>query len=268
MDTLNFQDWQSFLALAERRNPINDNGGSFTGTRSYSDAVQLAYSGWLEVAERCRKYSAGLFDRVSTLIERHDIRYDVTGSGLDVARYLEGEPECWQNFEPVLVESPSSTIVRICFNGTVSAGISGEVIESKGAAIAALVELLEFAGRRVELSAVFSNSSRRQRESDTLVLTVKTAEQPLDMPRIAYVLAHKSMLRRLMFAYWEGQPIYKIVGAGFGVPRDYKPATADIYIPQSTYRDIQWDNPAKAEKFILDQLQAQGITLQSNEVRP
>lgn len=48
-------------------------------------------------------------------------------------------------------------------------------------------------------------------------------------------------------------------------PAASKPATADIYIPQSTYRDIQWDNPAKAEKFILDQLQAQGIKLQETK---
>jgi hypothetical protein len=205
-----------------------------------------------------------MFMHVSSLVERHDITHDVEGIQVDIARYLDGEPECWIQWEHQIVESPGTKIVRMIFNGSVSSGVSTETIERVGAAAVALVELLEYSGIRVEifLENVFAKYVGLQCPKVISQVKIKSADQPLDIPRLAFALGHPACLRRLGFAFVELQSkeYRESIGISYGMPI---PLTmkGDIVIPELSYLNEETRTPEKAEAWIIKQLEAQGVEL-------
>lgn len=261
-----WSEWVDYCASDRVRqsNFSREHGCSFTKTYSFEEAVKLAHDGWADGATDIEKFSGPLFDRVSQLVERASVVYDVEGIGIDTARYLDGEPECWQKWETTVIEGFGSRVIRLAFNFATSSGISTEVITAKGAAVAALVQLLEYSGYSVEVSAVEGAETSGYRDECRVI--VKQADQFLDMPRLAFALAHPAMLRRLWFSYVEMQPAYfrnaVEQGSGYGLPVELKDkSTYDIYVPKTLWTEPQWKIPESATKWILDNLKAQGVTL-------
>lgn len=229
-----------------------------------SGSTKLAREGWPEGEQHIKRLSLDLFDKVSSLIERDFPVYDIEGSEIDVARYLDGEPECWLRMETHRTEGPGRRIVRLVYNASASAGINADVLLARGAAVAALIELLEFAGIGVELTVVDLATFRLTTETRILV---KPLEQPLDIPRIAYALAHPAMLRRSLFAISEQFPAH--IRAGISIPGSYgAPADTqeqgDLYFGKSSLGDVQWSNPIVARAWIISQLKKQGVCLKDD----
>src|SRR6185295_6436941 len=125
----------------------------FTKAKDWNHVLQLAKDGWPEGLEKSKSISSVMFNDVSQMIERTDVNHDIEGHAIDVSRFVDGEPECWLKFENVIQEAESGNkLIRITFNCTVSAGVNTDTIIRKGATISALIELLEYAGHRVELT--------------------------------------------------------------------------------------------------------------------
>jgi hypothetical protein len=237
---------------------------SFTNVKTYEEAIELARTGWKEGADKVKTISDPIFLHVSSLVERHSITHDVEGIQVDIARYLDGEPECWIQWERQIVESPGTKIVRMIFNGSVSGGVSTETIERVGAAAVALVELLEYSGTRVEifLENVFARYVGPEYPKVISQVKIKSADQPLDIPRLAFALGHPACLRRLGFAFVELQSkeYRESIGSSYGMPI---PLTmkGDIVIPELSYLNEETRTPEKAEAWIIKQLEAQGVEL-------
>lgn len=236
--------------------------GSFDAYTDWSSAVKLATEGYVKGAEQTKAISEPLFNRVSQLIERQNIVHDVEGMDIDVARYLDGEPECWQRWEQFITQGPGTRILRIGYNFCASAGISAETITARGAMVAGLIELLEYAGNRVELWAVFASRGDTGLidQSQTLV---KAADQPLDMPRVAFALSHPAMLRRIQFEVMEhmSSERWSEFSSGRGTPAYLDRSQFDIYLPAMSYDDSKWSNPEEATKWCIAMLKEQGISL-------
>lgn len=281
-----FGSWGSYLDYVQNapanvapanRSSRERGADSWTGNADWSKAVKLATEGWTEGEARVAKLSRHLEARVLHRIVREDINYDVEGMQFDTARYLEGEPEHWiKNEESTTLTDAGSKHVKLVVNISASSGVSGDVITGRGAAIAALVELLEYADHHVELW-VFDAAQRAPTRGDgsndrpihVVAIRVKAFDQPVDMGRIAFACAHPAMLRRFAFSAMEcAHPSiveYVTHRHSYGMPSEARNAFehVSIYLPGCKLWDssCDWTSPEAAETWILAKLAEQGIIL-------
>lgn len=245
---------------------VSSSPNPWEGTKTFGEAMELATNGWTAGEETIGKISAKVLAKVTSLIQRDEVVYDVEGIGLDVAEYLNGVPECWQRFESHMAEGEGIKHIRLVYNATASAGIEPNIMAARGAAVAALVQALEYAGARVEVWAIPIaircgwGGSGKGPDFEARVL-VKAADQDLDMSRVAYALAQPSMLRRIGFALLEGhEGAMKAAGYSYG-----HPATTldkgDVYIDSARLGEAQWTKEESAVQWVLAELQKQGIQL-------
>lgn len=176
------------------------------GTNTFDQAVEIARKGWAEGAAEALKIRASVEAAVRDLINARSTTYsyDVAGEFVDVGRFLSGEPECF-GIEFNDGGSIARPVVKIVANLAASGSVSPQSLFIRGAAIVAAIDILEALGRRVEAwVAKGSTKSRRGGEHvhETHVL-VKRADQPLDVDRLAFAIAHPACLRRLCFSIME-----------------------------------------------------------------
>lgn len=272
--TLVYQSWGAFVEASENgktdmpesQRASRDRQKSFNGVETYTDAYKLAKDGWKEGTVSINEMATPLFDHVSKMIERVEVNHDVEGHSIDVARFIDGEPEAWMKFENVLKEADNGhRLIRVVFNICASAMVDAEVMTRKGAAVAALVELLEYAGHRVELILTIGVEGYGA-DALEVYTRLKEFDQNLDTSVLAFALAHPASFRILFFAIMEQCPAalrHSLgVPGGYGRPRDIKKENrGDVYIGRSWGPDLQWESADGAEKWVIDQLKAQGITL-------
>ncbi len=278
-EVFDFDSWGDLLEYADKRESFYCGGGGggvpasrregydrieFTGTESWQQAYDLAVFGWKDGSVRAGKLSSALVERIGSLVERFHVHLEHVGIDFDMPLVLQGQPEHWYNFEST-IEHGTGGIVRIVFNNTVSSGVSRDVLIARGAAVAALVELLEVAGKRVEVTLLSANGGQSRHNEKAYVwrTIVKQAGTPLDIDRLTYALAHPSAFRRVFFSVYEGHKEFIEANSwGYGrVIEAPKEMHGDIYIGSAFLYDTQWENPDSATKWILEKLREQGVKL-------
>lgn len=272
-----FMSWGEFLDAATNRklapcvacetNPSSRRKyrQEFTGTETYEEALNLAIAGWPEGSARAAEIADSLFDGISQLVERTDLVYDYEGTDFDMGLYLKGEPECWYKFQTHIEEQQGTRQLRLVFNIAASAGVSKETMTAKGATVAALVQLLEFSGYRVEVMLAAGVKSVRGGSFYYDDVLLKAADQPLDIDKLMFAVGHPASLRRLMFSYWESdENQMKENSFSFGYPEDVpQDMRGDIYIAKSYYGEPQWTSTETAKSWVLAQLEKQGIKVRT-----
>jgi hypothetical protein len=168
---------------------------------------------------------------------------------LNIGRYVSGHPKPYmqkQQIEDETGDNKSGKIINIAFNMSASGEISGQEMFNKGATIAALIELLERAGKRVELKGRMSSTGHdKAKPNFRYQVMIKEAGEPIDVDRIAFALAHPGCLRRLGFSIMEqaSEKIQRAIGigewgSGYGMPtewqerdihREYKPRRIRVH---------------------------------------
>lgn len=264
MTHIEFASWGESLDYA-RKDPI-----ALTGACSRADdlrrtkwaggtwlkALDLAQNGWPEGEETVKALSEAFTDKISSLIERQVVTYDVEGIGLDVATFLNGEPECWQRFDTVIAENHGTRILRIVVNGFFSSGIHSSVIMRRGAIIASLISLLELANIRTEL--ILHTPFITAGFGITVKTTLKTADQPLDLARLIFAVGHPANFRRISFSQYEQHP--QTWEPGYGSPYDFPPKEqGDIYFGCMSFDATQWASDERAQEWLLKTIKEQGI---------
>jgi len=205
------------------------------GIRKYQDAIDLAVKGWKEGAKLVAQQTKKYVDLISAKVERLDYRYDVEGIGIDIGRYCEGIPECWVSPQYTQVDGVGQHLVRICVNVGALGRRSVSEIERRGIAIATFVEVMEYAGKSVELSICFPAISHDSKTS-TLIVRVKEFDQRLDSDKVAYALIHPAKHRCLKFRWIELLPEswWNSFRGSYGSSRDLsvsEQANFDVYVP-------------------------------------
>lgn len=284
----NFSSWNEFVQYVaegkvtaksvtdsmQHSQEVAERGDNHRGTRTFAEALKLANDGWTEKEKEVRALINPMFDAVSSLIEKIDVSYDYEGHNIDVGRFVEGEPECWQKFETKIVDGSGNKIIRLVFNASVSAGIRPNVIIQRGAAIASLIELLEFAGHRVELILAFCGREFRGSSKEVrneFYIPVKDANQPMDLAKLIYILAHPSVLRRLYLRAMELETDDEFisdmnVGFGYGRPSEIpEDKRGDIYIGHASSEEDTWRDSKLVDQWLKDQLTKQGIILREEK---
>lgn len=264
--TKDFDSWGEYLDYSS---PDNDKAPyhasrsgdySFTKTHNFKEALELARSGWMDGADKAKVIAEPLFAQMSSLIEKPDITHDVEGMQIDIGRYLDNEPECWQRWEYRIAEEQGTRIVRLVYNGCISAGVGTDVIEAVGGAVAALVELLEYSGTRVEVWYALDYGNILEAR-----VKIKSADQPLDAPRLAFSLGHPSSLRRIGFSFAEQLPKeLREMGGGYSMPMNTD-MKGDIYIPALHLMNEDLREPKTAQDWLFKNLKSCGVQLKERD---
>lgn len=172
-------------------------GDGWAGTDTFEEALELAHSGDVKQFKTIEKEARLLLDSLSANIERQDTIYDVEGRNIDIARFVDNEPECWMDFTPT--SKKSIVEVTVCIGGNCS--VTAETLRRKGMASMILVQLLELNGYRVGVT-IAETTQRSDAEFVTLA-RVKEPNQPMDGPRLAFAICHPASFRRLWFSIAE-----------------------------------------------------------------
>lgn len=237
------------------------------GTATYEDAAAMAH-GWQDGARMIERVKATL--KVKTSRTRNTTAMAVTGPGsLSMGNLMAGHPAPYVVFKPTnQVKRGRGKVVKVLVNVSASGMVSTEVIERRGAAVVALIDALENAGRRVEVTGVMAiTPSARYGSTGRLEyrIDLKRAESRLNLASLAFALAHPSMLRRFCFAAVESENAdnRQMFGAGgsYGIPADVTPEEGTIYLGRMHGLDRQWDAPETAAEWVRTEAAKQGVKI-------
>ena len=215
------------------------------------------YATWEEAEHAGREGSAYHRGRVLDLKDRimdelpdavsrmSEMVWDVApGIGFDIARAIEGEPEVWFD----LRDKPTDELL-IVLDGAFGCGVDAERMERSGAAVAALVEILQGRGIGVTVKKAYGivSTHRAWRDvkkkgleqqhgaaervfkkgsNNSALLTMFTVQQPdspMDLDALAFWLGSSDAFRRWHFRHLDhvATEARKDVGGGLGYARNF-----------------------------------------------
>jgi len=152
---------------------------------------------------------------------RPKLAWGETGSSVDVARYISGEPECMT--ETVRRRSPSP-VIKIAIERGVSYHVSAEDIRATGASVLAAVKMLRTMGVPSEIWATFTFSGSKGQILLSTQVLIQEAGRPIDVARLAFWTVNPAALRRIAFALEEQESseirnqLGVFLGGGYGNP--------------------------------------------------
>ncbi len=258
MAKYHFDTFTAFLEAAKKGTAIGkdrySDGWAGQDAVTYPEALKLAENGWPNGRKDVRAIADKL--ELASHVHRQQIINDVVGDCWDMGKVVTGEPECAMLFESIPEEQTGVNIIRLVVNTAFNAGFNESLIRARGAAILALVEALELAGKRLEITAIFSEASGGWRENpDDVRVVIKHSDETAQDDLIAFALAHPSFSRR--FAHL-------IVGHGIspGDPADcLNLECCDLYIPACHLSDKRWSSEQSMLNWIKSELAKHGVKL-------
>lgn len=185
----------------------------FTQTKNYEEATKLLQNGWDSMAnELVKKLKVEQNQIVDAQVKK--ILFDVVGFQASVPRYLQGIPTSMVNKKLVPVKQRVITLNKdISYN----CGISTDEIIKASVQTLHLIKKIEAQGIRVNLNLIWAIGAGQTKE--VLKIRLKSANERLNISKLAFPLVHPSMLRRLCFRYVETAPtITQSYEWGYGVP--------------------------------------------------
>ena len=187
----------------------------FTGTHSYEQAVEMFKNGWQSKAEELTKKLKVIQNQVIDA-QVQKVLFDVVGFQASVPRYLQGIPTNMVNKKLVPIKQKIVTINKdISYN----CGVTTEQIVEASIQTLQLVKRIEAQGIRVNLNLIWGVKASGSNE--IVKVRLKSANERVNISKLAFPLVHPSMLRRLCFRYLEVAPtITHGYLYGYGSPLD------------------------------------------------
>ena len=187
----------------------------FTGTDSYEQAVEMFKNGWQSKAEELTKRLKVIQNQVIDA-QVQKVLFDVVGFQASVPRYLQGIPTNMVNKKLVPIKQKIVTINKdISYN----CGVTTEQIVEASIQTLQLVKKIEAQGIRVNLNLIWGVKASGSNE--IVKIRLKSANERVNISKLAFPLVHPSMLRRLCFRYLEVAPtITHGYLYGYGSPLD------------------------------------------------
>lgn len=200
-------------------NQIAEEASEWNGGLSFLDAVSTAKNGWKDelplVMSMARKNIRTLTGM--GLIPSPAPQWDVSGSDVEVSRFLANDPEPMLDF-PLTVQRKIGQTVKLVINRTASASVPADDMRKHGRMLVALIMAIQRLGLSAEVWADFYIASKygseRKRnwepsEGGRLVqrVRVKSATEKLDAGRVMFALANPAFFRQVAFGCWDGKDI-------------------------------------------------------------
>lgn len=235
---------------------------SFCGVSKKEDALELLKWGWGRGAELIRTANIE-FESLQQEIEAFAPSYDVAGSMVDVAAYLNGDPDCM--ITPSL-EFQATQGVRIVSNMAVSGQVNIKSMITKGIAMSALVSTLFILGIPTEVWVAETTYHFGSRTA--VFFKAKEAQDYLDLEKLAFYTAHPAMSR--VISWWVIDKSYQAIQrandiyGGRGRPEKLYP---EMFFRSESFKTIPFDSmfksmtPDKVIEQIKTLLNSLGINL-------
>lgn len=189
----------------------------FTKTKDFNEAVELFKSGWSDMAGKLVQKLKVIESKTVPMMKPRS-KLDVCGYQAIVPMYLQGVPNNMVNKKMVPVKQKVITLNKsIDYHGGVS---TNEIIEESIKAMQ-IVKKLEAQGYRCNLNLVLGSTAGYGADKKQFVMKVriKSANEKLNVSKLAFPLVHPSMLRRLFFRFMEVYPkVTKNFVHGYGMP--------------------------------------------------
>jgi len=256
----------SRLRSSSDKEDVYNRGEGWFGTQDFPAAIKLATNGWKEGVKMAEPLARKLSEEMIETLSRPQVQYEVEGEMFDMGRVIQEEPECWFKWHPGQIDSSMDESnkgpVRIVLNNSVSCGISTDIIKMRGCAVMALAMVLSAADRPIQIVSTtplkdddyFSRDASKLIEFDVVL---KDYYDDIQMDAVAFSLMHPSFFRRFGFRMME---ILGIQSSGYGYPKDsIHTQKGDIYLGQAMWGDNKWKSMESAEKWVREQLVAQGV---------
>lgn len=189
----------------------------FTETYSFDEAVELFKKGWSDMAGKLvQKLKVIESKQVSMMKPRSKL--DVCGYQAVVPLYLQGVPNSMINKKMVPVKQKVITLNKsIDYNG----GVKTDAIIEESIKAMQIIKKLEAQGFRCNLNIVLGSTAGYGKNEKQFLMKVriKSANEKLNVSKLAFPLVHPSMLRRLFFRFMEVYPnVTKSFVHGYGMP--------------------------------------------------
>lgn len=244
-------------------------GDGWAETKNLKEAVDLGRYGW----------GKGRDQMLKVLDESNVIRRAIPhkSEALDVAGYYPvvplacaGDPVCMITHGISSIKT--KPVIKIVVNVAVSGAVTTATIMRRGGAILSWIDGLEDAGYRCEVDIIESGLFQKHAKVQKGVLfslKAKSASEPVDVDRLAFLLCHPAMQRRVFFSLYERLRESTRIGliqsevVTYGSPTDLIPEDIlgqhSIYFPALMRGSGDWDTPATAvaavERMIQKSLQ-------------
>lgn len=189
----------------------------FTKTRDFSEAVELFKNGWSDMATKLVQKLKVIESKTEPTMKPRTC-LGVQGYQAIVPLYLQGVPNNMVTKKMTPVKQKVITLNKsINYNGGVSAD---QIIEESIKAMQ-IVKKLEAQGYRCNLNIVLGMTAGYPSKQFVVKVRIKSANEKMNVSKLAFPLVHPSMLRRLFFRFIEVYPnVTNSFVCGYGRPAD------------------------------------------------
>lgn len=187
----------------------------WTKTESFEEAVNLFKNGWSDMAGKLVQKLKIIESKTEPTMKPRST-LGVCGYQAVVPLYLQGVPNNMMNKKMVPVKQKVITLNKsIDYHGGVKAD---QIIEESIKAMQ-IIKKLEAQGFRCNLNIVLGTSAGWPEKQFLIKVRIKSANEKLNVSKLAFPLVHPSMLRRLFFRFMEVYPkVTKSFVSGYGHP--------------------------------------------------
>lgn len=180
---------------------------NWSGTKSFDEASDLFKNGWQVGAEDLTK-------KLKIAETQKDVQMvyksilSVCGFQAIVPLYLQGVPNNMVNKKMTPIKNKVITLNKIL---SVSASVSSETMKAESIKCFQIIKKIEASGIRVNLNLMISTGHA------CVKIRLKSANEKLNVSKLAFPLVHPSMFRRLYFRFIETYPTMpKEFRSGYG----------------------------------------------------
>ena len=178
----------------DKRSSHKDSEDEWSGG-AWEVVREQALRGWPEGVDKVGQLVADIA-HLTNFADKPGLVLGEDGAEIDIDRYLQGEPDCWNAWDA----KPNAPVQRITCVISYHAGINTEVMRMTGATAAAVADSMEQAGIRTELWAMAAIATQK---NYALLVPLKRTQDPLIMDNVAFGMAHPGMFRRITFGMME-----------------------------------------------------------------
>lgn len=189
----------------------------WTKTESFTEAVELFKNGWSDMATKLVQKLKVIESKTEPHMKPRN-KLDVCGYQAIVPLYIQGVPNNMMNKKMVPVKQKVITVNKsLDYNGMTS---SNKIIDESIKAMQ-IIKKLEAQGFRCNLNIVLGTTAGWGSDAKQFIIKVriKSANEKMNISKLAFPLVHPSMLRRLFFRFIEVYPnVTKNFVSGYGHP--------------------------------------------------
>lgn len=189
----------------------------FTKTKDFDEAVKLFKNGWSDMASNLVQKLKIVESKTQPMMKPRN-KLDVCGYQAIVPLYLQGVPANMVNKKMVPVKQKVITLNKSI---DYSFGVTADQIIEESIKAMQIVKKLEAQGYRCNLNLALGSESGWGDEKRQFIIKVriKSANEKMNISKLAFPLVHPSMLRRLFFRFIEVYPnVTKPFTSGYGHP--------------------------------------------------